>query len=270
MAFSQQVAAAVRQNNSLLCVGLDPLFEKMPAHLSRDEQGIYTFCRQIIDATHDVVCGFKPQVAYFASQHAEAVLIDLIAYIHQNYPSLPVILDAKRGDIGITAEQYAVEAFERFNADAVTLNPYMGFDAAEPFLAYQDKGCIFLCRTSNSGAVDFQDLDCGGQPLYERVADTIAQKWNKYNNCALVVGATAPKQMESVRSLVGEMLLLVPGIGAQGGDLQKTLAAGLNQANEGLMINASRSIIYAANDEVFADKARLAAFELQMQINQYR
>ena len=269
MSFYQQVDTAVEKNNSLLCVGLDPLLEKMPKHLGSGSEAIFEFCKQIVDATHDVVCAYKPQIAYFSGQDADDALKRIIAYIKQNYPGIPVLLDAKRGDIGATAEQYAKEAFERYDADAVTLNPYMGYDSAEPFLNYADKGCIFLCRTSNPGAADFQDLNCDGQPLYQTVAETIARDWNKNNNCCLVTGATAPEQLAAVRNAVGNMLLLVPGVGAQGGDVKAILEAGAI-AGKGLMINASRSIIYAGADKHFAESARNAAIELKEEINRFR
>lgn len=270
MNFISKVGEAVDLNNSLLCVGLDPLLEKMPSHLGVGQEAIFEFCKAIVDATHDLVCGFKPQIAYFSGQNADEALQKIITYIQENYPKIPVLLDSKRGDIGATAEQYAKEAFERYAADAVTLNPYMGYDAARPFLEYSDKGCIFLCRTSNSGAADFQDLICEEKPLYQQVATTISKDWNKNNNCCLVVGATAPGQLAEVRKLVGDMLVLVPGVGAQGGDVKATLDAGLTSAGKGLMINASRSIIYAGSGEDFSTAARHAALALRDEINRYR
>ena len=184
---------------------------------------IFEFCKAIVDATADLVCSFKPQIAYFASNRAEDQLQALIAHIHTAHPHIPVILDAKRGDIGSTAEQYAVEAFERYGADALTVNPYMGKDSIEPYLAYPDKGVILLCRTSNPGGSDLQFLDVGGKKLYEHVADIIAREWNTTGQCALVLGATFPGEIARVREIVGDMPLLVPGIGAQGGDVVATV-----------------------------------------------
>ena len=270
MNFYQKVEAAVEANNSLVCVGLDPLLEKIPAHLGDGSQAIFEFCKTIVDATHDLVCGYKPQIAYFSGQEADDALQEIVAYIHKQYPDIPIILDSKRGDIGATAQQYAKEAFDRYVADAVTLNPYMGYDSAQPFLDYADKGCIFLCRTSNPGAGDFQDLVSDGQPLYQYVAKTVAKNWNKNNNCCLVVGATAPEQLAEVRKLIGDMLLLVPGIGAQGGDVQATLEAGVTGAGNGLMINASRSIIYAGSGPDFGTAAREATIALRDEINRFR
>jgi len=270
MNFNQKVDDAIEKNNSLLCVGLDPLLEKMPTHLGSGHEAIFEFCKAIVDATYDLSCAYKPQIAYFSAQNADDVLVDVIAYIKNRAADVPVILDSKRGDIGATAEQYAKEAFERYSADAVTLNPYMGYDSAEPFLDYANKGCIFLCRTSNSGAGDFQDLECDGRPLYQHVAKTIAEKWNKNNNCCLVTGATAPEQLANVRAIVGDMHLLVPGVGAQGGDVEATLKAGNTASGSGLIINASRSIIYAGSDENFAVDSRAAALELRKTINSFR
>ena len=235
MTFTQMLAAAWRRNDSLLCVGLDPDPAKFPAHLkrggARDDNAILEFCTAIVDATADLVCAFKPQIAYFAACRAEDQLEALIAHIHEKHPGIPVILDAKRGDIGSTAEQYASEAFERFQADAVTVNPYMGRDSLEPWLAYQEKGVILLCRTSNPGGSDLQFLDVGGLRLYEHVARLVAEEWNASGNCGLVVGATFPAEIARVRALIGDMPLLVPGIGAQGGDIAATLAANSNSCN---------------------------------------
>jgi len=192
------------------------------------------------------VCGFKPQIAYFAAERAEGQLEALCGYIRERYPQLPIVLDAKRGDIGATAEQYAREAFERYGAHAVTVNPYMGYDSVAPYLAWRERGVIVLCRTSNPGGADFQRLDSDGEPLYLRVADCVARDWNTHGQCALVVGATYPKELVAVRARVGDaMPLLVPGIGAQGGDIAATVAAGRNAAGTGMMINSSRAILYA-------------------------
>ena len=270
MHFMTSLAANWADRNSLLCVGLDPDPAKLPAHLKGQPGAIYEFCKAIVDATADLVCCFKPQIAYFAAQRAEDQLEALIAHIHARHPGVPVILDAKRGDIGSTAEQYAIEAFERFRADAVTVNPYMGRDSAEPYLAYPDKGVILLCRTSNAGGSDLQFLDVGGEKLYERVARLVAQDWNASGNCGLVVGATFPAEIARVRELTGEMPLLVPGIGAQGGDIEATVKAGRTAGGGGLMINSSRAIIYAGKDEDFAEQARRVATETRDAINRWR
>ncbi len=274
MTFIEQLAAAWRKNNSLLCVGLDPDPAKFPAHLrrggERDDNAILEFCTAIVDATADLVCAFKPQIAYFAARRAEDQLEALIAHIHEKHPGIPVILDAKRGDIGATAEQYASEAFERFQADAVTVNPYMGRDTLEPWLAYREKGIILLCRTSNPGGSDLQFLDVGGEKLYERVARLAAGEWNTSGQIALVVGATFPSEIARVREIVGDMPLLVPGIGAQGGDIEATVRAGRTVAGTGLMINSSRAILYAGKDENFHIAARAAAQETRNAVNLYR
>ena len=270
MHFMPSLQAAWTRNDSLVCVGLDPDPAKFPAHLRGTPDAVFAFCAAIVDATADLVCAFKPQIAHFAALRAENALERLIAHIHDKHPGVPVILDAKRGDIGSTAQHYVTEAFERFGADAVTLNPYMGRDSIQPFLDCADKGVILLCRTSNPGGADFQALDCGGQPLYLRVAETIARDWNTHGNCALVTGATWPEEIRQVRALVGDMPLLVPGIGAQGGDIEAVMRAGSTAEGSGLMINSSRGIIYAGPGEDFAATARAAAIELREAINRYR
>ena len=270
MHFMTALEAAWRQRNSLLCVGLDPDPARFPAHLQGRPHAILEFCTQIVDATADLVCCFKPQIAYFAARRAEDQLEALIEHIHARHPGIPVVLDAKRGDIGSTAEQYAVEAFERFKADAITVNPYMGRDSVDPYLAYPDKGVILLCRTSNPGGSDLQFLDVGGLKLYEHVARLVAEEWNASGNCGLVVGATFPAEIARVRALIGDMPLLVPGIGAQGGDIAATLAAGLSTHGAGLMINSSRAILYAGQDENFAAAARQAALDTRDAINAQR
>ena len=270
MTFTQMLAAAWQKNDSLLCVGLDPDPAKFPAHLKGRHDAILEFCTAIVDATADLVCAFKPQIAYFAARRAEDQLEALIAHIHAKHPGIPVILDAKRGDIGSTAEQYAVEAFERFQADAVTVNPYMGRDSVEPWLAWPDKGVILLCRTSNPGGSDLQFLDVGGEKLYERVARLAGGEWNTTGQIGLVVGATFPAEIARVRALVGDVPLLVPGIGAQGGDIEATVQAGRTADGTGLMINSSRAILYAGKDENYAAAARQAALETRDAINRYR
>ncbi|KAB8058984.1 orotidine-5'-phosphate decarboxylase [Janthinobacterium sp. FT14W] len=272
MNFINKLSAAWTANNSLLCVGLDPDLAKLPAELRDLPDGITTFCTRIIDATADLACAFKPQIAYFGALGAEKQLEDICRYVRENYPHIPLILDAKRGDIGATATQYAREAFERYGADAVTVNPYMGEDSLDPYLAWQDRGVIILCRTSNPGGSDLQFLDTDGVPLYQRVARLVADKWNKNGQCALVVGATFPEELAQVRAIVGDMPLLVPGIGAQGGDIAATVGAGQTANGMGMMISSSRAIIYATPQagEDFADAARRVAIETRDAINAHR
>jgi orotidine-5'-phosphate decarboxylase len=270
--FISKLSAAWTRNDSLLCVGLDPDLARLPAHLQAEPDGIVRFCTAIIDATADLACAFKPQIAYFAALGAEDQLEQICRYLRERYPHIPLILDAKRGDIGATAHQYAREAFERYGADAVTVNPYMGFDSVEPYLAWQDRGVIVLCRTSNAGGSDLQFLDVGGQPLYQHVARLVAEKWNRNGQCALVVGATYPEELAQVRAIVGDMPLLVPGIGAQGGDVEATVRAGRTADGVGMMISSSRAILYAApgEGEDFAAAARRVARETRDEINRYR
>ncbi|MDO8036021.1 orotidine-5'-phosphate decarboxylase [Janthinobacterium sp. SUN128] len=272
MNFINKLSAAWTANNSLLCVGLDPDLAKLPAELRDLPDGITTFCTRIIDATADLACAFKPQIAYFGALGAEKQLEDICRYVRENYPHIPLILDAKRGDIGATATQYAREAFERYGADAVTVNPYMGEDSLDPYLAWKDRGVIILCRTSNPGGSDLQFLDTDGVPLYQRVARLVADKWNKNGQCALVVGATFPEELAQVRAIVGDMPLLVPGIGAQGGDIAATVGAGQTANGMGMMISSSRAIIYATPQagEDYADAARRVAIETRDAINAHR
>ena len=270
MTFIASLHAAWQKNDSLLCVGLDPDPGKFPAHLQGKPRAILEFCTSIVDATADLVCCFKPQIAYFAAYRAEDQLEALIAHIHARHPGIPVILDAKRGDIGSTAEQYAIEIFERYQADAITVNPYMGKDSIDPYLAYPDKGVILLCRTSNPGGSDLQFLDVGGKKLYEHVAELVATKWNTTGQCALVVGATFPGEIARVRQIVGELPLLVPGIGAQGGDVEASVKAGQSVDGTGMVINSSRAILYAGQGTDFADAARAVAQATRDDINRHR
>jgi orotidine-5'-phosphate decarboxylase len=270
MSFIQTLNTAWQERNTLLCVGLDPEPARFPAHLGRDPAAIFEFCRAIVDATAPYACAFKPQIAYFAAHRAEAQLEQLIAHIHAAHPGLPVVLDAKRGDIGSTAEQYAREAFERYNADAVTVNPYMGFDSIEPYLAHAGRGVIVLCRTSNPGGSDLQFLQTGTRPLYQVVAQLAAQKWNVGGELSLVVGATFPNEIAQVREIVGDMPLLIPGVGAQGGDVEATVKAGRTAAGSGMMINSSRAIIFAGQGEDYAQVAAQAARQTRDTINAFR
>ena len=269
-AFTERLAQRWRSADSLLCVGLDPDPQRFFPGLRGQPRAIAAFCRAIIDATAPYACAFKPQIAYFAAQRAEDQLEDVIAHIRTRHPDIPVILDAKRGDIGATAEQYAREAFERYGADAVTLSPYMGGDTIEPFLAYPGRGAFLLCRTSNAGGNDLQMLDVGGERLFERVAHLAAGPWNRAGQLGLVVGATYPQELARVRVLAPTLPLLVPGIGAQGGDVAATVAAGQTGAGLGLVINSSRAILYASAAEDYANAAAPAARATRDQINAHR
>ncbi len=261
--FTQQLESAWTSQGSMLCVGFDPDPKRLPLSLQGKPEGIFEFCREIADSTADLVCSFKPQFAYFASQRAEPQLEKLIKHLKDKYPHIPVILDSKRGDIGSTAEHYASEAFERYGADAVTVNPYMGFDSVEPYLRHSGKGVIVLCRTSNPGGSDLQFLNVApdGAPLYLHVARLAAEKWNSSGQLSLVVGATFPEEIARVRAIVGDMPLLIPGIGAQGGDINATVNAGsiAHKPGIGMMINSSRAILYASSGSDFAQAARTIA-----------
>nr|WP_246541971.1 orotidine-5'-phosphate decarboxylase [Collimonas antrihumi] len=272
--FIEKLSAAWSANNSLLCVGLDPDIAKFPSHLQQQPDAIFTFCKEIIDATAATACAFKPQIAYFSAIRAEDQLEAICDYLRTNYPQIPIVMDAKRGDIGATAEQYAREAFERYGADAVTVSPYMGFDSVAPYLEWKDRGAIVLCRTSNAGGSDLQFLKVDGVPLYQHVARLVAEKWNTNGQCGLVVGATFPQELAQVRSIIGDMPLLVPGVGAQGGDIQATVNAGKTANGMGMMINSSRAILYAKPDQAtgedFAQAARRVAEETRDAINRFR
>ena len=261
--FNQQLQSAWASQGSMLCVGFDPDPKRLPPALQGKPEGIFEFCREIADSTADLVCTFKPQFAYFASQRAEAQLEKLIRHLKDKHPHIPVILDSKRGDIGSTADQYALEAFERYGADAITVNPYMGFDTIEPYLKHHGKGVIVLCRTSNPGGSDLQFLNVSpnGEPLYLHVAKLAATQWNASGQIGLVVGATFPEEIAKVRAIVGEMPLLIPGIGAQGGDIEATVKAGSipGKPGAGMIINSSRAILYASSGNDFAQAARQAA-----------
>ncbi|TWI65365.1 orotidine-5'-phosphate decarboxylase [Pseudoduganella lurida] len=272
MNFITKLNAAWAANDSLLCVGLDPDIERLPVQFRDAPDGIYQFCKEIIDATAGLACAFKPQIAYFAALAAEGQLERICAYLREAYPHIPLILDSKRGDIGATAKQYAREAYDRYGADAVTVSPYMGSDSVEPYMEWQDRGVIVLCRTSNPGGSDLQFLQVDGKPLYQHVAQLVADKWNANGQCALVVGATFPEEIRAVRDIVGEMPLLIPGIGAQGGDIEATVRAGRTTSGTGMMINSSRAILYAKpqGGEDFAAAARRVAEETRQAINAHR
>jgi orotidine-5'-phosphate decarboxylase len=271
MTFIVQLATATLQNQSLLCVGLDPEPAKFPDAMRGDASKIYDFCAAIVDATADLVCSFKPQIAYFAAHRAENQLEKLVQHMRRAAPYVPIILDAKRGDIGSTAEQYAIEAFERYGADAVTLSPFMGFDSVAPYLKYHDKGAILLCRTSNPGGDDLQNqrlADVAGQPkLYEHIARLAQGEWNLNGQLGLVVGATYPAEIERVRALAPTVPLLIPGVGAQGGDAVATVRAGW-RANGPIVINSSRAVLYASSGSDFAAAARRMATDTRGTLQQ--
>ncbi|MBI4262043.1 orotidine-5'-phosphate decarboxylase [Candidatus Uhrbacteria bacterium] len=265
-----------------VCVGLDSDTTKIPNGLFRPQVDamIIAFNQLIVDATHDLVCAYKPNSAFY-EVHGEAgwrALRETIAYIHERAPGVPVILDAKRADIGNTNAGYAKAAFDVLKADAITVHPYLGQEALLPFLERADKGIFVLCRTSNKGAGEFQDLsipnvaypDDGGRtmPLYEYIARHVVRKWNKNRNCALVVGATYPDELREVRQIVRDMPILIPGIGAQGGDLEATVAAGKDSHGQGMIINSSRGIIFASSGPDCAEAARRETLKLHDAINQ--
>ncbi len=264
--FRERLRGAWMQADSLLCVGLDPDPVRFPSHLGRTPDRIADFNRAIIEATADLVCAYKPQIAHYAAVGAEQALEESIASIRELAPHAVVILDAKRGDIGSTAAMYAREAFERYDADAVTLNPYLGGESLAPFFEWPDRGTVILCRTSNPGAGDLQDWP-PGDPLYARVARLAVEQWNPHGNLMLVAGATQPRELGQIRALAPEIPLLVPGLGAQGGDLDAVIAAGLDGEGRGLVVNSSRAILYAGDGRDFAAAARR---EAQRMVNALR
>ena len=279
MTFTEQLQAAERRADSMLCVGLDPEPAKFPGAWAGDASKIFDFCAAIVDASHDLVCAFKPQIAYFAAHRAEDQLERLIGHIQRVAPAVPVILDAKRGDIGSTAAQYAREAFERYRADAVTLSPYMGFDSIEPWLQHEGKGLILLCRTSNPGGSELQAQRLeSGELLYEHIARLAAGPWNRNGQLGLVVGATFPAEIERVRALAPTLPLLIPGVGTQGGDAaatvragwRGTLLAGQPQTTGAVIVNASRAVLYASAGADFAAAARTVAETIRQALNAAR
>ena len=279
MTFTHMLQRAEAQNRSLLCVGLDPDPTRFPGALKGDTSRIFDFCAAVVDATADLAMAFKPQIAYFAAHRAEDQLERLVAHIKATAPDVPVILDAKRGDIGSTAEQYAIEAFERYGADAVTLSPFMGFDSVTPYLKYHGKGAFLLCRTSNPGGDDLQNqrlASVEGQPLvYEHVARLAHGPWNLNGQLGLVVGATYPNEIERVRELAPTLPLLIPGVGAQGGDALATVRAGLRTDASGaitgtVIVNSSRAILYASSGDDFAQAARAEAQRTRDTLNAAR
>jgi orotidine-5'-phosphate decarboxylase len=258
--FYDQLKCGWAASGSMMCVGLDPDPARLPTVVQSSADPIWEFCRAIVDATADLVCAFKPQIAFFASQRAEPQLERLCTYIREEYPDVALILDAKRGDIGSTAEHYAREAFTRYGAHAVTVNPYLGGDSVMPYFALGG-AVIALCRTSNPGSADLQSLDCGGEPLYVRVAWMVAGEWTRHGECGLVVGATFPDELAAVREVVGTLPILVPGVGAQHGDAAAAVRAGATPDGRGLIVSSSRSILYASSGDDFASAARAATID---------
>lgn len=272
MTFQKKLDKIVAKNNSLLCVGLDPVLEKLPLHLQKKKNPFFEFNKAIIDATYDLVCCYKPNSAFYEARGERGIkeLKMTCDYLQKEYPNIFTILDAKRADIGSTNEGYVTYTFDYLRTDAITLHPYLGSEAIKPFLERSDKASIILCRTSNPGAGELQDLETEGNPLYKIVAKKVVTQWNKNNNCMMVIGATYPEELKEVRKIAGDMTFLIPGIGAQGGDVEKTVRAGINSKKSGMIINSSRGIIFASNGNDFAKHARDKAKELRDTINTYR
>lgn len=279
----RELLEAQWSRGNFVCVGLDSEVNKIPEHQHYTDYGvnnrdikvaetIVAFNRRIVEATKDIVCAYKPNAAFYEAHGDEgiAALRRTIETIHAIAPDVPVILDAKRADIGNTNAGYVDAAFGFLQADAITVHPYLGAEALQPFLARANKGVIVLCRTSNPGAGEFQDLSVNGEPLYRFVARRVSSEWNKNGNCALVVGATCPDELREVRTLVSDMPILIPGIGAQGGDIAKTVAAGADSRGKGMIINSSRGIIFASKEKDFAEAARRETIKLRDAINSFR
>ncbi|AGF48983.1 orotidine-5'-phosphate decarboxylase [Candidatus Kinetoplastidibacterium galati] len=269
MKFIKKIEQSCDRNNSLLQVGLDPDPKRFPKELAGNKKSIFEFCKGIIEATAEYISSVKMQIAYFSAYRAEEELEEICAYIRSNYPYLPIILDSKRGDIGDTSEKYAIEAFERYKADALTVNPFMGLDSIEPYLEWEDRGVLVLCRTSNPGGSDFQSLKIiDGTPLYLHIARVISEEWNINSQFGLVAGATFPKELALIRKTIGEdMPILVPGIGAQGGEVYSTVVSGTNNNCSGAMISSSRAIIYASNNDNWREASSIAAKRFRDDIN---
>ena len=265
------------KQDNFVCVGLDSAYEQLPAKIKSGvsiEQAMFAFNRKIIDATHELVCAYKPNAAFYEAQGTDGfqALIRTVQYIRETYPHIPIILDAKRADIGSTNLGYVQAAFDIIGVDAITVHPYLGKEALAPFLARQDKGIIVLAKTSNPGAGEFQDLVVGEsqEPLYQIVARHVAESWNANGNCAVVVGATYPAELKQVRAIIGDMPILIPGIGVQGGEIAATVSAGKDSRGWGMIINSSRGIIFASKGDDFAQAARRVTEELRIEINRYR
>ena len=273
MTFMAKLVARWNKSNSLLCVGLDPEISKLPSEIKNNKNPLFEFNKAIIDATAEFVSVFKPNSAFYEALGSDGIeQLKLTAdYLKEHYPDIPIILDAKRADIGNTNNGYTSFIFDHLGMDAVTLHPYLGREALEPFLNYKEKGLIILCRTSNLGAGEFQDLQIDSKPLYQHIAKHVSEKWNKNNNCLLVVGATYPDEMKTIRDIVGsDMAFLVPGIGAQGGNVEAVMKSGLDKNKQGLIISSSRDILYASNGSDFAEASRQKAIATRYEINKYR
>ncbi len=272
MLILEKINQIIEKNNSLVCIGLDSDITKIPAHLQNEQYPQFTFNKAIIDTTHDLVCAYKPNTAFYEARGEKGIaeLKMTCNYLQQNYPEIVIIIDAKRADIGNTNNGYLDFVFNYLNADAITLHPYLGQEALQPFLDKKEKGCIILCRTSNPGSGEFQSLEIDRKKIYQIVAEKVSHNWNTNNNCLLVVGATYPDELKIIRQIAPHLFFLVPGIGAQGGDLEKTMLAGLNNDKSGLIINSSRGIIFADNSKNFASVARIETEKLKNEINKYR
>lgn len=269
---NDKLTAVMDRKNSLLCVGLDSEFEKLPSSIKNEKYPQFTFNKEIIDATHEYVSAYKPNIAFYEAR-GEAGMSELkmtMDYLHKRYSDIFTICDAKRADIGNTNKGYVTHIFDYLGFDAITLHPYLGSEALKPFLEREDKTSIILCRTSNPGAGELQDLKVDNEPLYMHVAHMVHDKWNMHKNCMLVVGATYPEEMRQIRSIVGDMTFLVPGIGAQGGDVKKTVEAGLNAEKKGIIVNSARGIIFASKEDDFAKRAASESQSLRDEINKYR
>lgn len=270
--FVERYTTRVEAVNSLLCVGLDSDLRRLPESVRASKTPQLDFNRAIIEATHDLVVAYKPNAAFYEARGDQGLreLNATMEYLHEHHPDILTIYDAKRADIGSTNEGYVTAIFDELGFDAVTLHPYLGREALQPFLDRADKGCIILARTSNPGAGEFQDLILDGQPLWEHVAQAVVETWNEQDNCLLVVGATYPEEMKRIRELAPGLTFLVPGIGAQGGNVEEAVTAGLDQHGRGMIINSSRDLIFASSGPDFAETARARAQALRDEINRYR
>lgn len=272
MNFQTKLDTLIQKNNSLVCVGLDSDIEKLPESVNTKENPQFEFNKAIIDATHDLVCAYKPNPAFYEARGERGVreLKMTCDYINQTYPEVPIIIDAKRGDIGNTNEGYAKYVFNYFGADAITVMPYMGIESLSAYFNYTDKGIIVGCHSSNPGAEEFQELIINGKPLYELVAEEIVKQHGDNPNTMIFMGATFPERLTQIRTIVGDMTFLVPGVGAQGASVETVVKAGLNSQKAGMIINSSRGIIFASGGDDFAEKARGETEKLRNDINQYR
>lgn len=272
MNFKDKLKNITQKNNSLLCIGLDSDINKIPTTIRSGEHPQSTFNKAIIEATNDLVCAYKPNTAFYESRGKAGIEALKITcdYLYEKYPDVVLILDAKRADIGNTNEGYVQFAFDYLGADAITLHPYLGKESLKPFLDREDKGLFILCRTSNPGAGELQDLSISGKPLYQILAEKVVREWNYNGNCGLVVGATYPSELEIVRHIAKDLPILIPGIGAQGGDTEKTVKSGIDSNGQNAIINVSRSVIFASSDIDFAKKGREEAEKLRDEINKYR